>query len=260
MIAVIYGLIQGLTEFLPVSSSGHLALLPHFLDFKDPGVFFDLAMHLGTALSITLYFYRDILALLKQVLDFIKNPKEVNKSAHSLNMIIATITTVFFIFLLKGFSEQFGREPKIMAINLALFGIIMLVADKAFKDIETGQMQLLQKKKSFLIGMFQAMAVFPGVSRSGATLTISRVLGLGREEASRFSFLLSLPIIFAGFIYKLPKAMGENLDISSCLLGIAISFLTGLVTIHFFLKFIKKMGLFAFGIYRIILGSVLFFN
>ena len=76
MIAVIYGLIQGLTEFLPVSSSGHLALLPHFLDFKDPGVFFDLAMHLGTALSITLYFYRDILALLKQVLDFIKNPKE----------------------------------------------------------------------------------------------------------------------------------------------------------------------------------------
>lgn len=256
--AITYGLIQGLTEFLPVSSSGHLALLPHFLKIEDPGVFFDLAMHVGTALSILLYFQKEVRHLIKQALNVLIRPSTYSSEAYVLNMILATITTVIWVFLLKGFAEDYGRDPNIIAINLIVFGLIMIVADKFFVDLETGMMEKPQLGRASLIGFFQALAIFPGVSRSGSTLTISRFLGLGREEATRFSFLLSLPLIFGGFLYKLPNASTESFQLIPCLIGVIISFITGLVTIHFFLKFIKKIGLMSFGIYRFILAGVIF--
>ncbi|MCR9204998.1 MAG: undecaprenyl-diphosphate phosphatase [Halobacteriovoraceae bacterium] len=256
--AITYGLIQGLTEFLPVSSSGHLALLPHFLKIEDPGVFFDLSMHVGTALSILLYFQKEVRHLIKQALNVLIKPKEFSNEAYVINMILATITTVFWVFLLKGFAENYGRDPKIIVINLVVFGLLMIIADKFFVDNETGMMDKPQFGKASLVGFFQALAIFPGVSRSGSTLTISRFLGLGREEATRFSFLLSLPLIFGGFLYKLPEASGENFQLIPCFIGVFVSFITGLVTIHFFLKFIKRIGLLSFGIYRFILAGVIF--
>lgn len=256
--AITYGLIQGLTEFLPVSSSGHLALLPHFLDIKDPGVFFDLAMHVGTALSILLYFQKEVRHLISQLFSIIGNPKRINEKAFVVNMGLATITTILFVFALKGFAKSYGRNPTMIGVNLILFGALMIFADKFFEDKETGIMNSLQIKKATAIGFFQALAIFPGVSRSGSTLTISRFLKLGREEATRFSFLLSLPLIFGGFLYKLPEASMESFDLTACLIGVVVSFVTGLVTIHFFLKFIKKIGLFAFGIYRFILAIIIF--
>jgi undecaprenyl-diphosphatase len=256
--AITYGLIQGLTEFLPVSSSGHLALLPHFLKIEDPGVFFDLAMHVGTALSILLYFQKEVRHLLKQVVAVLINPKGYSEEAYAVNMILATITTIIWVFLLKGFAESYGRDPKIIAVNLIVFGLLMIISDKFFPDNETGYMEKPQLGRASLIGFFQALAIFPGVSRSGSTLTISRFLGLGREESTRFSFLLSLPLIFGGFLYKLPQASGESFQMIPCLIGVGVSFFTGLVTIHFFLKFIKRIGLLSFGIYRFLLAAVIF--
>lgn len=259
--ATIYGILQGLTEFLPVSSSGHLALLPHVLSIKDPGVVFDLAMHVGTALSIILYFRKDILLLWSQLLSFIKKDT-TEKNYVAINMVFATVVTVIAVLVLKGFAQSYGRSPIMIATNLAVFGLFMILADIFYKDEEKGLMEAPQWGRAALIGLFQGLAIFPGVSRSGATLTISRAIGLGREEATRFSFLLSLPIILAGFFYKLPVLLSgkEAFSMGVCCYGILVSFLIGLLTIHFFLKFIKKMGLWLFSLYRLILSCLILLN
>ncbi|MBC97815.1 MAG: undecaprenyl-diphosphatase [Halobacteriovoraceae bacterium] len=263
--AIIYGIIQGLTEFLPVSSSGHLALLPHILEIDDPGVLFDLSMHVGTALSILIYFFKDIKLLFVQsshlLTDALRGKGIDHKNSWAFNMIISTITTVIFIFILKPLAFQYGRNPFSMVITLSAFGFFMFIADTFKKDTDHLYMNRIQWGKSFWIGLFQALAIFPGVSRSGSTLTVSRQLGLGREEATRFSFLLSLPIIFAGFFYKLPEIFKGDIhfDFVSLFLGIAVSFVVGLLTIHYFLKFIKKIGLLYFSIYRLILALFVYY-
>ena len=247
--AIIYGIIQGLTEFLPVSSSGHLALLPKFLKIVDPGVTFDLAMHVGTALAIMVYLRKDIIDMFRK-----------DDKSFLYNQIIATIVSVVFIFIFKTFSEKFGRGHIIISINLIVFGILMIFADMLATKNETQIMENRKElKKSSLIGFFQALAIFPGVSRSGATLTISRFMGLSRYEAGRFSFLLSLPIIFAGFCYKWTQLTGsEAFDTRSLIIGVVASFVMGIITIHYFLKFIQKVGLLIFGVYRILLGGAVF--
>ncbi|MBT5094481.1 MAG: undecaprenyl-diphosphate phosphatase, partial [Halobacteriovoraceae bacterium] len=139
------------------------------------------------------------------------------------------------------------------------FGVLMFIADyRGSKGVTNTMYQKFQWKKSFLIGFFQALAIFPGVSRSGSTLTISRFIGMSREEATRFSFLLSLPVIFGGMIFK-GRELFENpsVDWSAISIGLTVSFLTGLLTIHYFLKFIKKMGLGLFSIYRILFALFL---
>lgn len=248
--AIIYGFVQGVTEFLPVSSSGHLALLPKVLHIPDPGVAFDLAMHVGTALSILIYFKKDVVNLFSQ-----------KSRAFLSNQVIATSVSVIFILVLKFISEKFGRSPFIISGNLIFFGLLMVWADiKGTKNKTMIMEDSLQWKRAFLIGLFQSLAIFPGVSRSGATLTISRFLGLSRVESGRFSFLLSLPIIAAGFIYKFPELDSHGaIDWLSVLVGILISFLIGILTIHYFLKFIEKVGLGIFGVYRIILALAVIF-
>lgn len=259
-----YGIIQGVTEFLPVSSSGHLALLPHFLGIKDPGVIFDLSMHVGTGMAVFVYFYKDIVHLLSSAPGLIKNSFKPQNSEQSrlMNMTMATIFSVICILCVKTMALKYGRTPSMMAINLALFGVLMFVADTFKKDTDEKYMDKLDIKRSFFIGAFQAFAIFPGVSRSGSTLTISRLLNLGREEATRFSFLLSLPIIFAGFCYKLPQIFSGqvNFDIFPLLMGMVISFIMGLLTIHYFLKFIKKVGLSLFSFYRIVLALIVYWK
>ena len=254
--AIIYGIIQGLTEFLPVSSSGHLALLPSLLTIKDPGVSFDLAMHLGTALAIICYFYRDILNLLKNAFLLLNFKAEMNdEKRRSLHMIIATFATGVIAISIRGFAEEYGRSNPFIAFNLIVFGLLMWISDAKFKESE--EEVLIQRgswKKALLIGLFQSIALFPGVSRSGITLTTARFLSISRNEASRFSFLLSLPLIIGGALLKFPDIIkgNEAFDIYSCLVGVGVSFIVGLLTIHFFLKFIKKIGLLPFAIYRFI--------
>ena len=263
--SLIYGIIQGITEFLPVSSSGHLALLPHFLGIEDPGVVFDLSMHVGTALAVGVYFAQDIKELIAQSLKLLSKgvasrhiPEDC---ALAFNMMVATVTSVLFILLLKPWALEYGRNPLSMVITLSLFGVFMFISDTFKKDRDDLFMNKVQWKKSFFIGLFQSFAIFPGVSRSGSTLTISRQMGLGREESTRFSFLLSMPIIFAGFFYKLPLIFkGEvSFDLYSLSIGIIVSFVVGLLTIHYFLKFIKRIGLAYFAFYRVIIAGLVYY-
>lgn len=257
--ATIYGVIQGLTEFLPVSSSGHLALLPHLLHITDPGINFDLAMHVGTMSSILCYFHKDVRSLIWEYFRFISFKEGGRKQNFALYFLFSTFVTASFAFLLKDFAQLYGRNPIFIGANLIVFGLIMWLADAHFPQNDLVMNQRKQWPKAFWIGFCQTLALFPGVSRSGITLTVSRAMGLSREESTRYSFLLSAPLILGGFLLKLPPMLRgeENFDLSICLFGLSISFLVGLFSIHFFLKLIRKIGLLPFFIYRLLLGTLI---
>ncbi len=255
--STLYGLIQGCTEFLPVSSSGHLALLPHFFHIKDPGVVFDLSMHLGTALAVFIYFYKDVVSLISYSFHWIKNPLNFSQYPYVVNYFIATLSTVFLALILKKYVESWGRNPTLIGFNLIFFGLLMGIID--YFCAQKKNLSLVNKfslKDSILIGLTQVLSLFPGVSRSGITLTSSRFLNYSRANATKFSFLLSLPLILGGGILKVPEIVSDTTSFSYEVLlwGILVSFVTGFLTIHFFLKMISKVGLMGFAIYRVILG------
>lgn len=256
---IVYGALQGIAEFLPISSSAHLALLPYFLKIVDPGVIFDLMMHLGTAFAIIIYFRQDLKIYLRHLKSSLIDFKDKSELViFNRSIIVGTTATIIAILVFKPISESYGRSPKLIIFNLLFFGILMWVADR--KRTNEADKKLTVKVAAF-VGLAQAIAIFPGVSRSGATLTCSRFLGLNRIDASRFSFLLSLPVIFLAALAKIPELMqgGHSFSFLDCVGGILVSFVFGLFTIHYFLKLIKKIGLFPFTIYRIVLAIALFY-
>ena len=260
VLGVVYGVVQGLTEFLPVSSSGHLALLPSMLNFSDPGVAFDLWLHVGTALAIIVYFFKDLKPLVFELPNLFNRSHQSNSKNLLINLITATAISFIFVVLFKFFSSEENRTPLNISINLIVFGLLMWLSDYLGK-VRTGLgFTHLQIRNSLLIGIFQAIAVFPGVSRSGITLTIARYLGIPRQEAANFSFILSLPIVIGGMAIKIPELIKSNsFDLSLMIVGLIVSFVVGILSIHFFLKVIKRLGLGIFCFYRIILAGVIMF-
>ncbi len=255
--ALVYGFIQGISEFLPISSSGHLALLPKLFEFRDPGVVFDLVMHLGTALAVIIYYRKELLKLINEGFQILKY-KDLGRGVFFQNFIVSTFFSFVFILLIKDFALSFGRTEVLIGANLIFFGILMYLSDLSVQSNES----LVEKKnykKAAIIGISQSLAIFPGVSRSGITLTSSRFLRINRLEASRFSFLLSLPIILASIVYKIPEIYsGEAIHTSPVIIiiGVLSSFVFGIITIHFFIKLISKMGLWGFTLYRILIGTI----
>lgn len=261
--AVIYGLIQGLSEFLPVSSSGHLALLPYVMSIPDPGVVFDLMMHLGTALAVVIYFRKDVISYAKTL-----TPSLVNLNVggaerwFTRNFIYATFVSIFFIVLFLVPSKM-ARTPWLIVFNLSFFGLLLWLADRKNRQLsghlETPMHAKMQWKTAALIGAAQALAIFPGVSRSGITLTVSLFLGMKRKEAGEFSFLLSLPIILAGIFKEIPDIIkeGNSDSLFVLVIGVATAFVVGLLTIHFFMKLIGRIELKYFAIYRWIIAGLM---
>jgi undecaprenyl-diphosphatase len=261
--AIIYGIVQGVSEFLPVSSSGHLALLPKVLDIADPGVSFDLIMHVGTGLAILVYFHKDVLNLILQYTSLLKSPFRFKQlSPFAFNFFITTLTSIVFILILMVPAKQFGRSPSFIAFNLCLFGLLMYFADRFSKVKESFSLhEKSDLKSAILLGVAQSIAIFPGVSRSGITLTMGRALSLSRKRIGEYSFLMSLPIIFAGALKDLVSMLrDQNLSFELTIMatGVLTAFFVGLMTIHFFLKFLVRFGLTAFMIYRILLAAIVF--
>lgn len=260
--AVIYGLIQGLSEFLPVSSSGHLALLPYVMSIKDPGVVFDLMMHLGTGLAVLVYFKKDIARYVRTFTPSLVDLKQGGEDRWFVrNFIFATFVSVVMILLLLPISK-FARDPWIIVFNLSVFGGILWLADvinRKKTHFEHPMLENMQWKLAGLIGLAQAFAIFPGVSRSGITLTMALILGMRRKEAGAFSFLLSLPIIFAGILKEIPDLMKEqdSTGFITLLIGITTSFVVGWLTVHFFMKLIGRIHLVYFAIYRWIIAGAM---
>ena len=261
--AIIYGIIQGLSEFLPVSSSGHLALLPHVMNIKDPGVVFDLMMHFGTALAVITYFRKDIIRYVSTFAPSLVNFKVGGDDRWFVrNFIFSTFVSVFFIVLLMPISKM-ARDPWFIIINLSVFGALLWFADWKNQNnkslLDSPMTASFQLKIAGLIGMAQAFAIFPGVSRSGITLTMALLLGMRRKDAGAYSFLLSLPIIIAGILKEVPELMKtqDNSSFMVLVAGILTSFIVGWATIHFFMKLIGKIHLAWFAGYRWIIAILM---
>jgi undecaprenyl-diphosphatase len=258
--AILYGIIQGITEFLPVSSSAHLAVLPKFLKIQDPGVTFDLLMHAGTAFAVLLYFYKDVGKLFKGLPGIFK--KDTPQTAFLKNYLIATIVTVVVALLIKDYAKTVGRKIELISLNLVVFGLLLFLCDLFRKrDRELGKMDQGHFLRALLLGFGQALAVFPGVSRSGITISVGILCGLNKTEASRFSFLLSLPIILGGMVLLMPEFLSNpnTPSLAFSLSAFFTSFIVGILSIHFFLKWMLKWGFWPFCLYRIAFGILLLY-
>jgi undecaprenyl-diphosphatase len=249
--AVVLGLVQGLGEFLPISSSAHLVLVPWLMKWVDPGLTFDIALHVGTLIAVVLYFWKDWLKLLSKG---ITQPKE-REGKLFWYLVLATIPGAAIGFLLENIAETIFRNPVLIACMLILLGIILFFVDrKGTKQIDVEHITL---RTSFLIGLSQALAIIPGVSRSGITMTTALALGMTREGAARFSFLLSAPIILGAALVKVPTLIANPAIIdASFLTGMVVACIAGLASIGFLLRYIQTKTFLPFVIYRFALGAV----
>lgn len=256
---VFLSLVQGITELLPVSSSAHLILVPLLTNWPDQEIAFDIALHVGTLLAVIIYFKQD---LVNMAVDGVKFLTKGNHTQHSyllMALIFGTIPVGLAGLLFKDYINEFLRSPNVIAWTTIIFGLLLLFADKLGKGERSERN--LQVKDVVLVGFAQVLALIPGVSRSGITITAGLMTGISREGAARFSFLLSIPvIILAGGLqaYQL-LSLDKNIlvDWTSIFIGIFLSGITAYICMHYFLKMITKIGFEIFVGYRVVLGIVL---
>lgn len=252
--AIVLGIVQGLTELLPISSSAHLNLIPWMFNWKIPESF-DVALHLGTLFAITLFFFKDWLGLIKGGYEQVIKKKKSTEGKIFWYIVAVTIPAGIVSLLLDKFSEyicdKFGIEMILIALALIVLGIVLYIVDK--KSPSEVKYEDMTFKQSFLIGISQAIAAaFPGTSRSGITMTVARALKIDRESAAKYSFLLSTPIILAAVLVSITE-----FELSlAFIFGVLFSFLTGIVVIKFLLNYLKKGSFKIFAIYRVILGII----
>ena len=254
--AILLALIQGLTEFLPVSSSAHLIMPEAVFGWTQQGVLIDVMAHFGTLFSVLLYFRKDVAEMVVGLIELAQR-KLTRGSALALNLVVATPPTLLagFVIAAGGF-EAALRSPLIIAVTSIVFGVILWLSDLWAKQ-ERG-MDTLTWRGAGIMGLAQVLALIPGTSRSGITMTAGRSLGLSREACARFSMLMSIPVIGAGGAYALHKlAIGRDVGdatLGQGLLVAAFSFVVAYAAIHLFLKFVTRIGFFPFMVYRVLLG------
>ncbi len=254
---IVLAIVQGLTEFLPVSSSGHLILIPALTDWPDQGQVTDVMVHIGSLFAVVVYFYKDVINLIKGSWDLV-NRRMTNNARMALYILLATIPALAFGAWLKlSGTGDLIRGVKIVAWNAVIFGILLWVADVVGK--RTKVMEDLTLPPALIIGFAQALALIPGTSRSGITMTAARLLGFERAEAARFSFLLGIPAIAAAgaFISIDVIRSGEAIP-PGALLAAVLTFFAALAAIALLMALVKRIGFFIFMVYRLILAAVLF--
>ncbi|MDB1122956.1 undecaprenyl-diphosphate phosphatase [Vibrio algarum] len=256
--AFILALVQGFTEFLPISSSAHLILPSAILGWEDQGLAFDVAVHVGTLAAVIIYFRHEVVTLLTALMGSIFKGERSKESKLAWMLVLATIPACIFGLFMKDIIEIYLRSAWVIATTTVVFALLLWWVDNnaSLKDDE----YQADGKKSLIIGITQALAMIPGTSRSGATITAALYLGFTREAAARFSFLMSIPIIMlaGGYLGLKLITSGEPVHLSILLTGIVTSFISAYICIFFFLKLISKMGMLPFVIYRLILGFGLF--
>lgn len=254
---IILAIIQGLTEFLPISSSAHLILPAEVLGWRDQGLAFDVAVHVGSLLAVMVYFRNDIwrLAIAWFSKGFSRNQSLDSKLAWW--VILGTIPAGILGLLLKDWIELNARSALVIAATTIIFGLLLWYADA--RSSRSRSIDTLTLKDTLIIGFAQALAIIPGTSRSGITMTAGLMLGLNRESAARFSFLLSIPtILAAGGLASLDLVNQSNpVNWSELIYGAAFSFVAAYLCISLFLSWISRIGMLPFVIYRLLLGAVL---
>lgn len=254
---VVLAIVQGITEFLPISSSGHLVLVPALLDWNDQGLAFDVAVHFGSLLAVCLFFRRDIAGLLRGSIQLIGLNMDTIESRLALGLALGTIPAAIAGLTLATWIENNLRDPAVIVYTLAGYGVLMVIADRfgrrnrAINDVRLSD--------AFMIGCAQALALVPGTSRSGITITAARVLGFARADAARFSFLLSVPVILLASIFKAAELVSGATPVPWGELGVAvvISGIVAYLSIGFFMAVVGRIGLLPFAIYRLALALVI---
>lgn len=257
--SIVLGIIQGLGEFLPISSTAHLVLAPYFFSWKDPGLSFDVALHLGTLIAVLIYFWEDWKLIIEAA--FKKGEKEsissfedkYSKDALSF-IIVATIPGILTGYFLNSWAEDKLRNPFIIAASLFIFGLLLFLSDRYSKKKKN--IKNLSLKEVIIIGVSQAISIIPGVSRSGSTITAGMFLGLTRVQAAKFSFLLSTPIILGAAILEVPNLLIEGMNIN-IFLGVIFSTLSGYLAIKYLIKYIEKISYEIFFWYRALLAFLI---
>lgn len=252
--AIVLGLLQGLAEFLPVSSSAHLTLAPWVFGWEDPGLAFDVALHSGTLLALAWYFRRDWIELIKAGISILATRKVSTPIEHRLLLlVVATIPGGIAGKLLNDYAEQAFRAPQLIAITLMVMGVLLWAADKWGR--QSRSLEQVTMRDAVLIGLAQVFALIPGVSRSGSTMTAGRALGFERQSAARFSFLMSMPITFAAVAVKLPEAVHAAKDLGPMIAGIIAAAISGWLAISVLLKYVARHSFGSFALYRLALGA-----
>jgi len=255
---IILALIQGITEFLPVSSSAHLILVPLLTAWQDQGLAIDVAAHLGSLFAVVFYFRKDISRILIAGIDsIVKQDISGTDSKLFWYLVIASVPVLVAGFLFRDIVSTYLRDPLIIAAASIVFGLLLWFADVKGKRLR--QLNSINMRDAILIGLAQALALVPGTSRSGITMTAALMLGLDRISAARFSFLMAVPIIFVAGGYESLKLiqMSADVDIVNFIVTAFLSAISALLAIHYFLQFLDKIGMLPFVIYRVVLGIVL---
>lgn len=255
---IVLAAVQGFTEFLPISSSAHLILVPVLSNWPDQGLAFDVAVHVGTLSAVVVYFRNDITAMTRDWSISLYRRQRVGQSHLAWAVLWGTVPAGLAGLLLHDYVDTILRSPLVIAWATIGFGLLLYYADR----ISTRHRELdrLTWYDVLAIGLAQAVALIPGTSRSGITMTAGLFLGLTRTASARFSFLLSIPIILLAGGYKGMKLLEQaQVDWNAIILGTAISAITAFICIHYFLKFLDRMGMLPFVIYRLVLGAFLLY-
>lgn len=251
---ILIGVIQGITEFLPISSSGHLVLFGQLSNWEDQGLFTDIAVHFGTLFAVIFYLRKDIFYLFANVFQF-----KFIKDQIIFKIILSTLPAILIGYFIYDYVSIYFRNIQLIAISSMLFAIILYLADRI--QIQNKSWKKITYLEALLIGLFQALAFIPGASRAGVTITGARFLGYDRLNAARFSMILSIPIILASMTLSLINVSKENyvdVNLSQSFTAAIVAFITALLSIIFLMKFIKTFNFNIFIIYRFLLGILLF--
>jgi undecaprenyl-diphosphatase UppP len=255
--AIVLGIVQGLGEFLPISSSAHLVIVPWLFKFPDPGLTFDVALHLGTLLALLTFFYKDWLVLIAAFFRSLRKKRSEYSFEERLiwYLILGTIPGAVIGYLIEDYAETILRGPLLVAGMMAVMGIILGCVDKYSR--KTKALPQVTLADSLIVGVSQALALIPGTSRSGVTITAGLLRGMDRATAARFSFLLSTPITFGAVVLKMKDLVHGHLEINT-FVGILVSAVVGYFAIKYMLYFLQKYSYAVYVVYRLIFAALVF--
>ena len=254
--SIVLGIVQGLTEFLPISSTAHLRIVPAFLGWKDPGTAFTAIVQLGTMAAVLLYFRAELLGIVRGWIGGLRGtaPRSALEYRMGWYLILGTIPVGVFGLIFKDQIETGARNLYLIGSMLIVLGVVLWVADRVGRRTRT--LEQINATDGVVIGLAQALALIPGVSRSGATITGGLFRGLNREAAARFSFLLSVPAVVLSGLFELRKAGGANTGVGSLAISTALAFVVGYASIAFLLRYLTSHSLLVFVVYRVALGAL----